>query len=101
MELISTSIHFQNETIIAEQLIAIGPLSVALDAQLLPFYHSGVFNPGFLCSKTYLDHGRLDVLFFILEIFCFAYLTLNDDRQYILCRYNILIQEKRKCNIKL
>lgn len=53
----------ENETIIAEQLMAIGPLSVALDAQLLPFYHSGVFNPGFLCSKTYLDHAVLMVGF--------------------------------------
>ena len=36
--------------------MTIGPLSVALDAELLQFYHKGVFNPIF-CSKTSLDHG--------------------------------------------
>ena len=46
----------QNESVIAEQLVAIGPLSVALDASTLQFYHKGVFNPYF-CSKTNLDHG--------------------------------------------
>ena len=35
----------------------IGPLSVALDANLLQFYYRGVFNPIF-CSKTSLDHGQ-------------------------------------------
>ena len=62
-------LYFQNETIIAEQLMAIGPLSVALDAQLLPFYHSGVFNPGFLCSKTYLDHGKESLILKKNQIF--------------------------------
>lgn len=52
----------QNETIIAEQLMAIGPFSVALDAELLQFYRKGVFNPIF-CSKTSLDHAVLMVGF--------------------------------------
>lgn len=52
----------QNETIIAEQLMTIGPLSVALDAELLQFYHKGVFDPIF-CSKTSLDHAVLMVGF--------------------------------------
>lgn len=51
-----------NETVIAEQLMAIGPLSVALDASLLQFYHKGVYNPIF-CSKTELDHAVLMVGF--------------------------------------
>ena len=38
--------------------MTIGPLSVALDAELLQFYKKGVFKPIF-CSKTALDHGNL------------------------------------------
>lgn len=52
----------QNETTIAEQLMNIGPLSVALDATLLQFYHKGVFDPLF-CSKSNLDHAVLLVGF--------------------------------------
>lgn len=52
----------QNETVIAEQLMNIGPLSVALDATMLQFYHKGVFDPLF-CSKTNLDHAVLLVGF--------------------------------------
>lgn len=51
-----------NETTIAEQLMDIGPLSVALDATMLQFYHKGVFDPIF-CSKTNLDHAVLIVGF--------------------------------------
>jgi len=51
-----------NETIIAQQLMKIGPLSIALDARMLQFYRKGVFNP-FICSKTSLDHAVLMVGF--------------------------------------
>eukprot|EP00117_Sycon_ciliatum_P030012 scpid11422/ scgid23769/ Cysteine proteinase 1 len=51
-----------DETEIAQQLVDIGPLSVAMDATLLNFYHSGVFHPPF-CSKTELDHAVLIVGF--------------------------------------
>ncbi|XP_052267506.1 cathepsin L-like isoform X2 [Dreissena polymorpha] len=52
----------QNETVIASQLMEIGPLSVAMDATMLQFYKKGVFNPVF-CSKTALDHAILLVGF--------------------------------------
>ncbi|XP_033730423.1 cysteine proteinase 15A-like, partial [Pecten maximus] len=52
----------ENETVIADQLMQIGPLSVALDAELLQFYHGGVFSTHF-CSKTKLDHAVLLVGF--------------------------------------
>ncbi|KAK3586760.1 hypothetical protein CHS0354_023488 [Potamilus streckersoni] len=48
----------QNESAIAEVLIKYGPLSVALDARLLQFYHRGVFKSR-LCSKASLDHAVL------------------------------------------
>lgn len=49
----------ENETDIAAQLMSTGPLSVALDATMLQFYHKGVFNPIFGCSKTHLNHAVL------------------------------------------
>ncbi|KAJ8320141.1 hypothetical protein KUTeg_001728 [Tegillarca granosa] len=52
----------QNETVIASQLMELGPLSVALDATLLQFYHHGVFEP-FLCNPKNLDHAVLLVGF--------------------------------------
>ena len=36
-----------------------GPLSVALNAQLLQFYHKGVFDPKLPCDPAKLDHGVL------------------------------------------
>jgi len=36
-----------------------GPLSVALNAQLLQFYKKGVFDPKLPCSPAKLDHGVL------------------------------------------
>ncbi|XP_048752237.1 cysteine proteinase 1-like [Ostrea edulis] len=54
----------ENETSIAEQLIKIGPLSVALNAELLQFYHHGIFDPpSFACNPKSLDHGVLIVGF--------------------------------------
>ncbi|XP_013393976.1 cathepsin L1 [Lingula anatina] len=52
----------ENETIIAEALMSVGPLSIALNAEMLQFYHSGVFNPIF-CSPENLDHAVLLVGF--------------------------------------
>lgn len=50
----------QNETSIAEQLIKLGPLSVALNAELLQFYHHGIFDPpSFVCDPKNLDHAVL------------------------------------------
>jgi len=49
-----------NETELAAQLATVGPVSVALDASALQFYHRGVFAPHF-CSKTDLDHAVLMV----------------------------------------
>lgn len=50
----------QNEDDIAEQLMNVGPLSVALNAELLQFYHRGVFDP-ISCDPTALDHAVLMV----------------------------------------
>ena len=49
-----------NETEIAYQLMNIGPLSVALNAELLQFYHRGIFDPR-SCDPTALDHAVLMV----------------------------------------
>ncbi len=46
----------KNETDIAQQLMNIGPLSIALNAEMLQFYHKGIFNP-FSCDPANLDHG--------------------------------------------
>ena len=45
---------------VAEQLMKIGPLSVALNAEWLMFYLSGVFSPYF-CNPKDLDHGKVFV----------------------------------------
>jgi len=52
----------KNETEIAVQLMAIGPLSVLIDASTLEFYDGGVWDPLF-CSNTALDHAVLIVGF--------------------------------------
>jgi cathepsin F len=52
----------ENETDIANQLMAYGPLSVALNAELLQFYRKGIFDP-FFCDPKNLDHGVLIVGF--------------------------------------
>ncbi len=46
-----------NETEIAQQLMQLGPMSVALNAELLQFYHKGVFDP-IKCDPKRLDHGN-------------------------------------------
>jgi cathepsin F len=48
----------ENETNIALQLMNIGPLSVALNAELLQFYFKGVFNP-ISCNPEGLNHAVL------------------------------------------
>lgn len=53
----------KNETIIAEQLVSIGPLSVAFNAEgWFQFYKSGVYNPK-VCDPQSLDHAVLIVGF--------------------------------------
>ncbi|XP_071110333.1 cysteine proteinase 1-like [Haliotis cracherodii] len=52
----------KNETEMAASLVKYGPLSVAMDASRLQFYHRGVYNP-IDCSKTALDHAVLVVGF--------------------------------------
>ena len=49
----------QDEASIAADLMNYGPLSVALNAELLQFYFRGVFDP-FVCPKT-LNHAVLMV----------------------------------------
>lgn len=46
----------QNEDEIAEHLVKVGPLSVAINANLLQFYWGGIFNP-FICNPKGLNHG--------------------------------------------
>ena len=45
-----------NETAMAAALVALGPLSVLMDASGLQFYRRGVWDPA-LCSKTDTDHA--------------------------------------------
>ena len=47
-----------NETDIALQMMNTGPLSVALNAELLQFYYGGIFDP-FVCDSTALNHAVL------------------------------------------
>ena len=51
-----------DEGAIADELVATGPLSVALNAQRLQFYKSGVFAPS-TCNPDELDHAVLLVGF--------------------------------------
>jgi len=47
-----------NEDDMASFLVANGPLSIAMDANLLQAYHRGIIRPQFGdCSKTSLDHA--------------------------------------------
>ena len=48
----------QNETDIAAQLMSHGPLSVALNAEMLQFYHRGIFDP-IMCNPQALNHAVL------------------------------------------
>ncbi len=50
----------ENETDIQAGLMSVGPLSVALNAELLQFYHKGVFDP-IACDPSNLDHAVLMV----------------------------------------
>ena len=47
-----------NETDIAADLVTIGPLSIAMNAETLQFYSSGVYNPS-RCNPDTLDHAVL------------------------------------------
>ncbi len=48
----------QNESVMASELVARGPLSIAINAELLQFYHSGVWDPIGSCDPSSLDHGK-------------------------------------------
>jgi hypothetical protein len=49
-----------DEAEIKRHLVEVGPLSAALNAALLQFYYSGVYNPyDFLCDPDSLDHAVL------------------------------------------
>ncbi|CAF0991538.1 unnamed protein product [Didymodactylos carnosus] len=52
----------EDEETIAAALMTIGPLSVALNAEMLQFYHKGIFDPR-LCNPKNLDHAVLLVGF--------------------------------------
>lgn len=39
-------------------LLKQGPLSVLINAELLQFYHSGVWDPFIKCDPQGLDHGN-------------------------------------------
>ena len=41
------------------ELVTRGPLSIAVNAMLLQFYHSGVWSPLLPCDPTALDHAIL------------------------------------------
>ena len=47
----------QSEEEIMSALVNQGPLSVLINAELLQFYHSGVWDPIVKCDPTSLDHG--------------------------------------------
>jgi len=52
-----------DEEKMAEVLIQKGPLSIAMNADLLMSYSSGIIQPGNSCSGTYLNHALLIVGF--------------------------------------
>lgn len=43
-----------------QELVRIGPLSVAINAEDLAYYSSGVWDPS-NCDPTALDHGMCNV----------------------------------------
>ena len=45
------------------ELVSRGPLSVLINAELLQFYHSGVWDPFTSCNPTELDHGECSLCF--------------------------------------
>ena len=52
-----------DEQLIAQELLASGPLSVLLNAELLQFYSGGIISPSAWCDPTALDHAVLLVGF--------------------------------------
>ena len=49
----------QNETAVMSELVSRGPLSIAINAMVLQFYHSGVWHPLLSCNPNDLDHAVL------------------------------------------
>lgn len=52
----------QDEDVVAQNLMEMGPLSVLMNAHMLQFYRSGVFDPS-NCSPNSLNHAVLIVGF--------------------------------------
>ena len=50
----------QSESVIQSELVQRGPLSIAINALTLQFYHSGVWDPILPCSNKSLDHGKCE-----------------------------------------
>lgn len=59
---------------IQSQLISRGPLSIAMNANLLQFYHSGVYDPILPCDSKELNHGMYNNVLLDLDI-CYGYIT--------------------------
>ena len=49
----------QDENAVMSELVTRGPLSIAINAMALQFYHSGVWDPLLPCNPTELDHAVL------------------------------------------
>ena len=52
-------VNYQDETTVMSVLVERGPLSIAINAMTLQFYHSGVWDPLLPCDPTSLDHAIL------------------------------------------
>lgn len=52
-------LHQQDESTIMSELVSRGPLSIAINAMALQFYHSGVWDPLLPCDPNELDHAVL------------------------------------------
>ena len=50
-------VTIQDEDNMTSALVNQGPLSVLINAELLQFYHSGVWDPIVKCDPKELDHG--------------------------------------------
>jgi len=51
-----------DEGLMASYLVSHGPLSIAMDADILQYYYSGIVDPwfpGYECDPTQLDHALL------------------------------------------
>lgn len=51
----------QDENVMMSSLVERGPLSIAMNAMTLQFYHSGVWDPLLPCDPNTLNHAVLIV----------------------------------------